>query len=131
MDQEDQRQRVLHLWQVEKLSIRQIARELHMCRKRIRAIIEGGDETAKALEKPGILDQYRQLIVHWYNQHPKLKANQIYERLKEYGYTGSYVTVVRESREYRRPKAEAYYPLTFVPGEDYVELEVMLSNSKN
>lgn len=118
MDQEDQRQKVLHLWQVEKLSIRQIARELHMCRKRIRMIIEGGDEMAKALEKPGILDQYKQLIVHWYNQHPKLKANQIYERLKEYGYTGSYVTVARESREYRRPKVEAYYPLTFVPGEE-------------
>ena len=63
MEETDKREAILHLWQVEKLSIRQIARELHVCRKRIRAIIEGGDETAKALEKPGILDQYRQLIL--------------------------------------------------------------------
>lgn len=118
MDNEDKREAILHLWQVEKLSIRQIARELHVCRKRIRAIIEGTDKTATVLQKPGILDQYRQLIGHWYAEHPKLKACQIYERLKDYGYNGSYCTVVLASREYRRPKPEAYYPLTFVPGEE-------------
>jgi transposase len=118
MQQEDKREQILHLWQVEKLSIRQIAQELHVCRKRIRAIIEGTNEAAKPLKKTGILDQYAQLIGHWYSQHPKLKAVQIYERLKEYNYTGSYVSVARESREYRRPKQTAYYPLTFVPGEE-------------
>ena len=80
-------------------------------------MIEGTNQ-AKPLEKPGVLDQYAQLIGHWYSQHPKLKAIQIYERLKEYGYSGSYESVVRESREYRRPKQTAYFPLTFVPGEE-------------
>jgi len=117
MQQADKREQVLHLWQVEKLSIRQIAKELKMCRKRIRKMIEGTHQ-AKSLERGGILDPYAQLISHWYSQHPKLKAIQIYERLKEYGYSGSYVSVARESREYRRPKQTAYYPLTFVPGEE-------------
>ena len=117
MQQADKREQILHLWQVEKLSIRQIAKELKVCRKRIKGIIEGSPE-AKPLEKTGILDQYAQLIGHWYSQYPKLKAIQIYERLKAYGYSGSYATVVSESMEYRRPKQTAYYPLTFVPGEE-------------
>lgn len=117
MQQADKREQVLHLWQVEKLSIRQIAKELKVCRKRIKAMIEGSNE-AKPLEKAGILDQYAQLIGHWYSQYPKLKAIQIYERLKEYDYTGSYASVVRQSREYRKPKQKAYFPLMFVPGEE-------------
>ena len=117
MQQPDKREQILHLWQVEKLSIRQIAKELKVCRKRIRAIIDGTQQ-ASPLVKAGILDQYAQLIGHWYSLHPKLKAIQIYERLKEYGYSGSYASVVRESRDHRRPRQTAYYPLTFVPGEE-------------
>ncbi len=117
MDQEDQRQRVLHLWQVEKLSIRQIAKELRMCRKRIKVIIEGTKD-ASAIEKKTILDEYTHLIGHWYKQHPKLKADQIYERLLDYGYKGSYCTVVRYTQQYRQVKQEVYYPLRFVPGQE-------------
>jgi len=117
MDQESQKQMVLHLWQVEKLSIRQIAKELRMCRKRIKVIITGTKD-APAIAKKTVLDEYAHLIGHWYKQHPKLKAEQIYQRLLDYGYKGSYSTVVRYSKEYRKPKQEAYYPLKFVPGEE-------------
>ena len=110
-------QRVLHLRQVEHLSQRQIAKVVGMGRHRVGQILKGAD-SAKPIPKKSILDEYIHLIAHWYKQYPRLKAIQIYERLKEYGYQGSYPSVVLFSREYRRPKKEAYHPLVFLPGEE-------------
>ena len=118
MDKEAEIQRVLYLWQVEKLSRRQIARELRICRKRVGAIIDNDSSGAKAIVKKSILDEYRHVIAYWYSQHPRLQAKQVYERLLSYGYTGSYPMVVLASREYRRPKHSAFHPLTFLPGEE-------------
>lgn len=117
MDEESLIQRVLHLRQVEGLSHRQIAKVLGIGRKRVRRILKGTD-SAKAMPKKTVLDEYINLIAHWYKQYPKLKAIQIYERLKSYGYQGSYPSVVLFSRQYRKHKQEAYHPLVFLPGEE-------------
>ncbi|MBU4479780.1 MAG: IS21 family transposase [Candidatus Omnitrophica bacterium] len=117
MDEENLIQRVLHLKQVEQLSQRQIANILGIGRKRVRQIIKGTD-AAKPIPKKSVLDDYIHLIVHWYKQYPNLKALQVYERLKSYGYQGSYPSVVLFSREYRKPKENAYHPLVFLPGEE-------------
>lgn len=117
MQKESLIQRVLHLRQVEKLSQRQIAEKLNIGRKQVRRIL-GGSGSAKSMPKKSILDEYVHLIAHWYKEYPKLKANQIYERLKPYGYQGSYVSVARLSRPYRKSKPKVYHSLTFVPGEE-------------
>ena len=117
MDEESIIQRVLHLRQVEHLSQRQIAKAVGIGRQRVGRILKGMD-SAKPIPKKTALDEYINLIAHWYKQYPRLKAIQIYERLKSYGYQGSYPTVVLFSREYRRPKKEAYHPLVFLPGEE-------------
>jgi len=117
MEEEALSQQVLHLQQVEKLSQRQIAAKLNIGRKRVKRILQGSD-CAQALVKKSIFDQYRQLVAHWYHQYPRLKAIQIYQRLQEYGYGGSYASVVRLSLEYRKPQQTAYHPLTFLPGEE-------------
>ena len=117
MNEESLIQRVLHLRKVEKLSQRQIAEKLDIGRKRVRGIL-GGLNEARPMVRKTILDEYAQLVAHWYKQYPRLKAIQVYERLKSYGYQGSYVTVGRMSRKYRRPKHTVYHPLTFVPGEE-------------
>ncbi len=117
MDKESLIQQVLHLQEVGKLSQRQIAEKLNIGRKRIRNILKGASE-AKPIIKKMILDEYEHLIAHWYKEHPRLKAIQIYERLKNYGYQGSYPTVARLSHKYRKIKHAAYHPLTFVPGEE-------------
>ena len=117
MNEESLIQQVLHLQEVEKLSQRQIAEKLNIGRKRVRRILSGHNE-AKPIPKKMILDEYLQLIVHWYKQYPRLKATQVYERLQSYGYQGSYPSVARLSRKYRKPKHTAYHPLTFVPGEE-------------
>jgi transposase len=117
MDDESLKQRVLHLRQVEGLSGRQIAHMLGISRKRVQRILEGS-HCARALPKISVLDEYVHLIVHWYKEYPRLKAKQVYERLQSYGYQGSYASVVRLSRKYRKRKKAVYHPLTFVPGEE-------------
>ena len=117
MQKESLIQRVLHLRQVEKLSQRQIAEKLHIGRKRVRRILNGSG-AAKPIPKKSILDDYIHLISHWYKEYPRLKANQVYERLLPYGYQGSYVSVARLSRPYRTIKPKVYHTLTFVPGEE-------------
>lgn len=115
MDEESIIQRVLHFRQVEHLTQRQIAQAVGIGRGRVGRILKGAD-LAKPIPKKSVLDEYIHLIVHWYKQHPRLKATQIYERLKEYGYQGSYPLVVLFSREYRRPKENVYHPLVFFAG---------------
>ncbi len=117
MDEESLRQRVLHLRQVELLSQRQIAKTLGIGRKRVRRILQDVD-SAKTIPRKSILDEYAHLVLYWYKQYPKLKATQIYERLKAYGYQGSYPSVALLSRQYRKPKEGAYHPLVFLPGEE-------------
>ena len=117
MNEESLIQRVLHLRKVEQLSERQIAKTLLIGRKRVRKILIGSD-SAVSIQKKSILDEYVNLISNWYVQYPRLKATQIYERLLSYGYQGSYPSVVRMSKEYRKPKHSVYHPLTFLPGEE-------------
>jgi transposase len=117
MDDEALLQRALHLRQVEKLSIRQIAGAMGIDRKKITRLLKGVG-TAIKIPKKGVLDEYIPLMAQWYKQYPNLMAKQTYERLKEYGYEGSYRTVVRVSEEYRKIQPRAYHPLTFLPGEE-------------
>lgn len=117
MDEASVEKRIVHLRGVEKLSARQIAKILKVGRKRIKRILEGSG-AAKPIPKASVLEPYRNLIAHWYRQYPHLQAKQIYERLKPYGYTGSYRSVVRFSRLYRDVKPPVYHTLSFLPGEE-------------
>lgn len=107
---------VLQLREVEKLSARQIAKVLGMDRRRVIKILKG--IAAPAPVKPCILESYRHLLAHWYGQYPRLQAKQIFERLRPYGYQGSYRSVVRFTKKYRIKKPEVYHPLIFLPGEE-------------
>jgi transposase len=116
MSQESLEARVLHLSQVEKLSIRQMARILGIGRRRIKRILDGSG--AKAVAKTFLLEPYRRLIIEWYQTYPRLMAKQVYERLLAYGYTASYRSVVEFTSVYRRRKPEVYHLLSFLPGEE-------------
>lgn len=111
-------QQVLHLRDVEKLTQQQIADKLSIGRKRVRLMFKASNGNAPALERKSMLESYLGLIAEWYRQYPRLMAKQIYERLIPYGYSGSYVSVARLTREYRKVKKQAYHPLIFLPGEE-------------
>lgn len=117
MDDEALMSRVLHLRQVEKLSQEQIAQALGIGRKKVRRMLKGKD-CANPIERKSMLGKYANLIGEWYKQYPKLKAIQVYERLKDYGYQGSYTSVIRGSLQYRKAKSEVYHALTFLPGQE-------------
>jgi hypothetical protein len=91
--------KVKHLRTVEGLSIRQIAQALRIGKKRVNRIIKE-QKVQKPLRK-SILTPYDRLIDQWYKEHPYLRAQQVYERLRSYGYSGSYVMVVIYTRKYR------------------------------
>jgi transposase len=118
MDKESIEKQVFHLREVEKLSFRQIAEMLGIGRMRISRILSKSENLCKPIRHPGLLDSYHQLIAEWFKQYPKLKATQIYDRIKPYGYRGSYPSVVLYTKEFRRKKKKAYHALNFLPGEE-------------
>ncbi len=107
---------VKHLYEVEKLSMRQIAAQLKMCAKTVSFIITG-KERPKKEKKLSLIHPFLRLIRQWYEQYPNLKATQIYERLKDYGYHGEYGMVCVYTKPYRQKRREVYHELEFLPGE--------------
>lgn len=107
---------VRHLYEVERLTMRQIARELGISRKRVSRIIK--NEKMQRVSSDPILKPYERLIAEWYREHPSLRATQVYERLKTYGFIGSYPTVSIYTQRYRQKGSKSYHELEFLPGEE-------------
>lgn len=111
------RQRALHLAQVEKLTGRQILAALGMGYYRLKRLL-AGDYPKNPMPTISSVEPYRRLLETWYAEYPRLKASQIYEKLKSYGYTGSYSSIRRFTQKYRRKQQKAYFALDFLPGEE-------------
>jgi len=109
---------VLQLHQTEKLSIRQIYAYCGLCRKTISRIIrdEGKDPSRYAVDT--LIKPYWRLIESWYADLPKLKAMQVFERLKGLGFAGSCSTVERATRKLRTKKPIMYHERVLLPGEE-------------
>jgi len=107
---------VRHLYEVERLSMRQIAKKLGVSKKRVTRVIRH-EKITKPLSE-SILKPYERLIDQWYQEYPFLKASQVYERLKPYEFKGSYTTVSLYTQKYRQRRKQAYHELTFLPGEE-------------
>lgn len=107
---------IKHLYEVEKLSVRQIAQKLRKARKTVARVIQ--HERVMRNYPGSILRPYERLIDQWYQEYPFLKASQVYGRLKPYGFKGSYGTVSVWTQRHRRKKKQAYHELSFLPGEE-------------
>ena len=88
-------QEVRRFYEVERLSLRQIAQKLRVSRKKVSRIIQ-----TESLKKPASEDE--RLIREYYQEYPFLKATQVYERLKSYGFTGGYEKVKTCTRPWRK-----------------------------
>lgn len=97
----------------------QIARMLEIDRGTVREIlkrIENGEEI-KRKPVPTIIDPYKEIIDTKINQ--ELSATRIYQDLSsEYGYTGSYDTIKRYVREYKKSNAKVYMVNNTLPSEE-------------
>lgn len=117
--------KVKHLYEVERLSGRQIARQLGLSRKTVTALLRA--QKASRPPRSFLLKPYERLIEEWYGKYPSLKAIQVWERLKSYDFKGSYTTVKLYTRRYRKKRPAALHELEFLPGEDYGKKINMLS----
>ena len=109
---------VLQRHQTEKLSIRQISAYCGLCRKTISRIIrdEGKDPSRYAVDT--LVKPYWRLIESWYAEYPKLKAVQVFERLKGLGFAGCCSTVERATRKLRTKKPVMFHERVLLPAEE-------------
>lgn len=110
--------RVMQLYQVENLSMRQISAYCGMCNKTVSRIIHSEGVPLRNRDNDTIIVPYRRLIEAWYSELPKLKACQVYERLQGLGFTGSYTTVKRATKKLRTKKPIMYHERVLLPGEE-------------
>ncbi len=108
--------RARHMHEVEGLSLSQIGKALGISRKKVTRLIRQDDLNRRAPE--GIIKPYSGLINQWYREYPFLKALQVYERLKGYGFTGGYTAVKEYTFGFRKKKRKAYHELEFMPGQE-------------
>lgn len=109
---------VLHLYQTEKLSIRQIAVQCSMGRKTVSRIIAAQGAPVRQTDQELLLTPYRRLIDSWYAEYHRLKATQVYDRLRALGFTGSYVSVSRATRDARAKRPVMFHERVLLPAEE-------------
>jgi len=125
--EESLQSRVRHLYQIEGLSLTQVGRQLGISRKKVTRLVRQDDLQRKAFSET-VTTPYERLIEQWYKEYPSLKAIQMLERLKSYGYEGGYTAVKECTLQFRnKRKNTSYHALEFLPGEDYGKKEIMLS----
>lgn len=129
MDDASLKEKILYLLQVEKLSRRQTLSELHIGHRRLKLLL-GEKITPGKPTRPSALLIYRHLLEEWYRQYPRLKALQIYQRIKDYGYTGSLSSVERFTRPWRIKKPMVYHALDFIAGEE-AQVDWFFANLEN
>ena len=110
--------RVLQLYQVENLSIRQIADHFGMCRKTVSRLIRTAGKLPERPAGETLISPYRRLIESWYADYPRLKASQVHERLSALGFSGSRATVERATKRFRRKKTVMFHERVLLPGEE-------------
>ena len=94
-----------------KASVRQIARDLHLARPTVQAVLRRwqaertGPEASPALPRcrPSTLDAYDDAIREWLQRHPDITVTRLLEELRAQGFTGRY-TILRERVQQLRPR---------------------------
>lgn len=109
--------RIRYLKENEGLSLRQIALQIGISRKKVCRLFSG--TWTDPQPRTSQLDPFRDRLVGWFRQVPTLKACQVWFRLRQLGVTVSERTVERATRDLRTPpKERVFESLTFLPGEE-------------
>lgn len=109
--------RIQHLRRQDGLSAGQIAKKLGLDARTVAKWLELDTFVPrKNPPKSSKLDPYKDDIIRMLEFHP-YTAMQIFQKIKETGYVGSYSVVKRYVRRARPRRAPAYLKLSFAPGE--------------
>lgn len=102
-------------WDEKHLTMAQIARALHLHPQTVKKWVQRPRyEQRRAPRRPSKLDEHKPAITRWLAQHP-FTATQIWQRLREQGYTGGCSIVRAYVRTVRPPRHPAYLTLTYAP----------------
>ena len=110
------------------MSIREIAREFHHSRYKVREVLLGGGEPQKYRRRETqsfpklalVLDRIQEILKVDETAPPKQRhtAMRLFERLRdEHGYTGGYDTVRRFVKQHRGKQRETFIPLDHAHGQ--------------
>ena len=124
-------QDIMDLYEREGLSLRQIARRLHVSRNTVRRVVDSpgyylGVEPKKQRVRhksvlvPALTERIDQILKDDQREHRKQRhtAHRIWERLLEEGFRCGESTVRRYVGQKKRGMREVFIPLEFGPGED-------------
>ena len=124
--------RIRRAYFVQKLSVREIARRLHVSRKTVGKAIKAEDgkfsydRAVQPMPKLGAHIAELELLLAENERKPRrerLALIRLFEALRGQGYEGGYDTVRRHARRWQREEvgrtATAFVPLSFDPGEAY------------
>jgi transposase len=99
------------------LTVIQIARELHVDRRTVAHwLAQEKFRPRKSAARPSKLDAFKGQVVRQLQSHP-FTARQIFQQLRDDGYTGGISIVKQYVAEVRPPRKPAFLTLTFAPGE--------------
>ena len=79
-------------------------------------LAQGAYRRRRSRPRPSKLDPFKADILRWLQTHP-LSAVQVFQRLREHGYTGGYTILSDYIRQIRPRPAPAYLSLAFAPGQ--------------
>ena len=108
--------KIRHLKEQEGLTAPQIAAELAIDVRTVRKWLTATFRPKKIPPRSSKLDPFKQDIVRMLETHPYTAA-QIFQRIREQGFDGSYSIVKKYVRRVRPPKSPAFLKLSFAPGE--------------
>ena len=109
--------RIKHLHEQKGLTAPQITRELNLDDRTVRRWLAAKQYVPrKAVIRPSMLDPFKSTIIRMIESYP-YTAQQLWQRLREEGFTGGYTAVKKFVRTVRPKREKAYLTLAFAPGE--------------
>jgi len=110
---------IKRLYEIEKLSISEIARQLLLDRKTVRKALQAQTVPAERISRirTSKLDAYKTYIGERLAQYPRLPATAVYEEIQRRGYTGKLRILWQYIAGIRRKTTEAFVRITSLPGE--------------
>ena len=109
--------RIKHLYEQKGLSATQIARELSLDERTVKRRLEAKQFLPrKSVQRPSKLDPFKETVVKMIESYP-YSASQVFQRLREEGFSGGYTAVKKFVRKVRPKREKAYLTLAFAPGE--------------
>jgi transposase len=111
---------IRRLYEIERLSERQIAERLHIHRRTVgRALAASSAPPIRrpVAPRPTKLAPYKEVLIRRLADYPELSAVKLLEELRRQGYPGSYTQLQRLVKELRPPQKEVFLRLETVPGD--------------